>query len=213
MDSQSKSAAGLFSTANFRGKQEASALARVYPEPLSAKSAASLGAAQIVSEISNSPGHPLEATTRAFMEPRFGHDFGKVRVHSHAQANEAAKGLNARAFTIGNHIVIGAANFAPDTGAGQKLLAHELAHVVQQQPVTSLKSADLELATRSEEREASRAAESIARGGSASIQPKTGPRLARDTPAEEERAAGEAPELAIARYVDLFEEVYYLNPA
>jgi hypothetical protein len=89
------------------------------------------------------------------------------------------------------------------------LLAHELAHVVQQQPVTSLKNGELEPATGSEEREASRAAESVARGGSASIQSETGPRLARDAPAEGERATEQAPESTIGRYVDVFEEVYY----
>lgn len=66
------------------------------------------------------------------MEPRFSHDFAKVRVHSDAQAAESAHAVKARAFTVGHDIVMGAGQFAPDTASGQRLLAHELTHVVQQ---------------------------------------------------------------------------------
>ncbi len=80
-----------------------------------------------------SGGQPLDATARAFMEPRFGHDFGHVRVHTDEQAAEAASGYRARAYTVGSDIVFGAQEYAPDTSAGQHLLAHELTHVVQQE--------------------------------------------------------------------------------
>ena len=66
------------------------------------------------------------------MEPRFGHDFSQVRVHSDAQAAESARELNALAYTIGPNIVLGRDSPAPDTLGGRQLLAHELAHVVQQ---------------------------------------------------------------------------------
>jgi len=81
----------------------------------------------IVHEVLRSPGQPLDAETRAFMEPRFGHDFSKVRIHADAQANESAQSVNALAYTVGPQIVLGMG-----AGGDTQLLAHELAHVVQQ---------------------------------------------------------------------------------
>jgi hypothetical protein len=66
------------------------------------------------------------------MEPAFGHDFSRVRVHSDAQAANLSAGLNARAFTIGNDVAFGAGEYRPGTLVGDALIAHELAHVVQQ---------------------------------------------------------------------------------
>lgn len=77
---------------------------------------------------------PLDQSTRAFMETRFGHDFSRVRVHTDGYAAESAHSINALAYTVGSHIVFGAGQFAPDTAAGRRLLAHELTHVVQQAP-------------------------------------------------------------------------------
>lgn len=77
-------------------------------------------------------GSTLDRETRAFMEPRFGHQFGHVRVHTDGTAAASAKLLGARAYTVGQHLVFGAGEFAPDTSAGRRLLAHELTHVVQQ---------------------------------------------------------------------------------
>lgn len=79
-----------------------------------------------------SAGHPLPDSVRAFFEPRFGHDFSAVRVHSDASAAQSAASLNARAFTLGRDIVFGSREYAPGTEAGRRLLAHELTHVVQQ---------------------------------------------------------------------------------
>jgi hypothetical protein len=76
-------------------------------------------------------GARLDPKTRAFMEPRFGQDFSQVRVHSDRAAAEAAGVLNARAFTVGDHIFFGAGQSATG-GAGQRLMAHELTHVIQQ---------------------------------------------------------------------------------
>jgi hypothetical protein len=78
------------------------------------------------------PSHRLASPVSAFFGPRFGHDFSEVRVHSDGPAARWAQSLNAQAYTAGNHIVFAAGQYAPNSGAGQKLLAHELAHVVQQ---------------------------------------------------------------------------------
>jgi hypothetical protein len=86
----------------------------------------------IVHEVLRSPGQPLDTTTRAFMEPRFGHDFSRVRVHSESAAEQSARDVNARAYTVGQNIVFGPGSFAPGTHEGRRLIAHELTHVVQQ---------------------------------------------------------------------------------
>ena len=140
----------------------------------------------IVHDVLRSPGQPLDAATRAFMEPHFGHDFsgvrlrlatqvarsgltlgapadayereaervassvardrnpagpsaydfGVVRLHTDAQAAESARSVNALAYTVGDHIVFGSGQYAPRSHSGRNLLAHELAHVVQQRGST-----------------------------------------------------------------------------
>ena len=85
-----------------------------------------------VNQVLQSGGQPLDQVTRSFMEPRFGHDFSQVRVHQDSQASQSAQALNARAYTVGQDVVFGAGQYAPNTDAGQHLLAHELTHVVQQ---------------------------------------------------------------------------------
>jgi Domain of unknown function (DUF4157) len=86
----------------------------------------------IVHEVLRSPGQPLDRQTRSFFEPRFGHDFSKVRVHTDARANESARAVNALAYTVGREVVFGRDQCSPSTPAGRKLIAHELAHVLQQ---------------------------------------------------------------------------------
>jgi Domain of unknown function (DUF4157) len=86
----------------------------------------------IVQEVLRSPGQPLDTATRAFMEPRFGHDFSRVRVHTNERAAESARAVSARAYTVGRNVVFGAEQYASATTNGQRLLAHELTHVVQQ---------------------------------------------------------------------------------
>ncbi len=83
-------------------------------------------------EVLRSPGQPLDAQTRAFFEPRFGQDLGGVRIHTDGNAAAAAHDLDALAFTIGHDMVFGASRFEPQTHEGQRLIAHELTHVVQQ---------------------------------------------------------------------------------
>ena len=91
----------------------------------------------IVHEVLRSPGQPLDAATRAFMEPRFGHDFGQVRVHADQQAATSADTVNAQAYTAGQHIVFAGSRYAPQTADGRALLAHELTHVLQQRTMSS----------------------------------------------------------------------------
>jgi hypothetical protein len=79
-----------------------------------------------------SAGRPLDTKTRREMEHRFGVDFSQVRIHSGSQAAESALAVGALAYTTGREIVFGPGKFEPHTLAGRKLLAHELAHVVQQ---------------------------------------------------------------------------------
>lgn len=80
----------------------------------------------------SSLGQALDINTRAFFEPRFGHDFSGVRVHSDAAAGRSAREVNAKAYTVGHDVVFGVGQFAPETREGRRLLAHELTHVVQQ---------------------------------------------------------------------------------
>jgi hypothetical protein len=81
-----------------------------------------------------SRGAPLDPATREFMESRFGHPFDDVRVHTDGQAATSAEALGAKAYTTGRDIVFGAGEYSPGTLASQRLLAHELTHVVQQSP-------------------------------------------------------------------------------
>jgi Domain of unknown function (DUF4157) len=87
----------------------------------------------IVHDVLDSPGQPLDGATRSYFEPRFGHDFGKVRIHADERAGESAQSVNALAYTVGPHIAFAAGQYRPRTASGQQLLAHELTHVVQQQ--------------------------------------------------------------------------------
>ncbi|WP_326543217.1 eCIS core domain-containing protein [Pseudorhodoferax sp.] len=96
------------------------------------KSTIALAAPAIVHEVLRAPGRPLDPDTRGFMEPRFGQDFGRVRVHTDARAAASARTVNAKAYTVGHDLVFGAHQYAPDTRRGRELLAHELAHTVQQ---------------------------------------------------------------------------------
>ncbi len=91
------------------------------------------GTPPILHEVLRSLGQPLDAKTRTFMEPRLGFDLGHVRIHTDRKAVESARAVSALAYTVGRDIVFGAGQYAPETAQGQRLLAHELAHVVQQE--------------------------------------------------------------------------------
>jgi hypothetical protein len=80
----------------------------------------------------SSSGQALDGASRAYFEPRFGRDFSQVRLHTSANAANSARSLQARAYTIGHNIAFAAGEYAPATERGAHLLAHELAHTVQQ---------------------------------------------------------------------------------
>lgn len=85
-----------------------------------------------VDDLIASSGSAMDQDTRTFMESRFGYDFSRVRIHSGAKANEAATSVGARAFTVGEHLAFAAGEYVPSSSGGRRLLAHELAHVLQQ---------------------------------------------------------------------------------
>jgi Domain of unknown function (DUF4157) len=92
----------------------------------------------IVHEVLRSPGQPLDPATRAFMEPRFGHTFSRVRVHTDEKAAESARAVDALAYTVGQDVVLGRGQHTPATPAGRQLLAHELTHTLQQSEASAV---------------------------------------------------------------------------
>jgi hypothetical protein len=97
--------------------------------PAGQRDAALLGSVQAAT---SGPGQSLDPVVAEQMGARFGHDFGSVRVHTDDQAAASASTFEARAYTVGSDLVFGAGEYAPTTNEGQQLIAHELAHVVQQ---------------------------------------------------------------------------------
>ena len=140
-------------------QEEETALELLQRESLSPRGRATEGEGKvppIVHEVLRSPGEPLDAATRSFFEPRFGHDFSQVRVHTDAKAAESARAVNA---LMQQHVAIGAGLHAPTTHTGRRLLAHELTHTIQHQPgdVSQLALTD----SPEHEREADAAADGI----------------------------------------------------
>jgi hypothetical protein len=88
--------------------------------------------AAALSWLRGSEGRPLDAPTRLYMESRFQEDFSRVRIHTGARATASAEAVRAKAYTVGGDVVFGQGSYAPDTSEGKRLLAHELAHVIQQ---------------------------------------------------------------------------------
>jgi hypothetical protein len=86
----------------------------------------------IVHDVLRSPGQPLDSASRSFFEHRLGHDFSAVRIHTGPREAESAGAVNALAYTVGRDIVFGAGQYSPGTNASQRLLGHELTHVIQQ---------------------------------------------------------------------------------
>jgi Domain of unknown function (DUF4157) len=95
-----------------------------------------------VYEVLGAPGESLDGQTLRHMQGRFGFDFSRVRVHTDTAAGESARRLNAAAYTVGRHVVFGRSQFAPGNADGQRLLAHELTHVVQQRHAGEIRSGD-----------------------------------------------------------------------
>jgi hypothetical protein len=130
-----------------------------------------------------SPSQPLDRSTRGFMEPRLGHDFGAVRIHRGAEANAAAQVVNAAAFTIGRDIVIAESFYEPTSSSGRQLLAHELVHTIQQSPNGNAGAGSFEIGAVNDpaEREADRIATDLTATGRAATHDvsRTTPQLAR----------------------------------
>src|SRR5438270_13216460 len=111
--------------------------------------------------LSSGGGQPLDESTRSFMEPRFGHDFSRVRVHADGRAAESAQSVNALAYTVGQDVVFGGGQYEPETMEGKKLLAHELTHVVQQGVPTVFEGLNMSHPTDTAEKEADDIAQQV----------------------------------------------------
>jgi hypothetical protein len=140
-------------------------------------------ALSIVSDVLRSPGESLDRATQNFMESRFAHDFSGVRVHTDEHAANSARSINALAYTLGSHVVFGANQFAPSTRKGRKLIAHELAHVVQQSGAT-IAEPRISQNDRSEREAdaASKIATENSPGTTPSLTPNTGGLMAQNLP-------------------------------
>jgi hypothetical protein len=135
--------------------------------------AATAGVPEHARSVIASQGQPLDSNTRSVMEPRLGFDFSAVRIHSDDRARDSARRLNAAAYTVGTHVVLGNEQPATKHLRGYTLLAHELAHVVQQsRPGVDFDEGRLE-------READDAAEAVQRGGSFVVRGRAGPSVQR----------------------------------
>lgn len=137
----------------------------------------------------------LDRNTLAVMEPRFGRDFSRVRIHADSTAAESSRAVNARAYTVGNHVVFAKGRYAPETVAGRQLLAHELTHVVQPREGNGGSRRGLRIVESSEasEREAQRNA-TLAEP--AAITQQTGPAVlqrAEDNPSPRDRSRQSKP--------------------
>lgn len=146
-----------------------------------------------VADVLGAPGHTLGESVRGFMEPRFGFDFSRVRVHTDPAAARLAEMLDALAYTVGPHVVFAPGRYEPHTSAGLRLLAHELAHVVQQSTGSTVGRENLEISPPSDaaEQEADvAAARVVANARSGELSARTGPVLQRQTPDDD---AGKKP--------------------
>jgi len=140
--------------------------------------------AAIADNVLGTPGLPLDSSTRAFTEPRFDHDFSRVRVHTNEDAARSAEAVGAKAYTVGTHIVFAKGRYEPATPPGMRLLAHELAHVAQQRMSTPRPAAGI--TADAHERHADAVAETIsprrhgggatASGAAVAASPATGAR-------------------------------------
>jgi len=164
----------------------------------------------LVHEVLRSPGQPLNSPIRTFMESRLGRDFSSIRIHTDAKAMRSASEVNALAFTAGRHIVFGRNQYAPDTDAGKRLLAHELTHAVQQEGLQQSKfNAPLPIGPEHDasEAEADRVAASIPGEIAADRKGQQHPSL----PAQVMRIAS-SPGLSVQRACDKPESFYKTSP-
>lgn len=136
-----------------------------------------------VDEVLRESGQPLDQQVRTELEPRFQHDFSRVRVHTDPRAAASAQAIGARAYTVGTHIAFGPGSYAPHTAEGRHALAHELAHVVQQSRGGGTPASALET-------DAHQAADAALTGGEATVHGSGAPALAKlDAPNPREQEA------------------------
>ena len=133
------------------------------------------GVPESVREVISSTGRSLDASIQRAMEDRMGDSLGDVRIHTGPQAATACESINARAFTVGNHVAFNAGEYDPESPEGQHVLAHELAHVRQQTQgaVSMLPQENVELEVDPDpalEREAEETAQRVMAGGELGIQ-------------------------------------------
>jgi len=138
-------------------------------------SAGDTGVPESVRNVVSSPGHSLDTAVQRAMEDRMGDSFGDVQVHTGAQAASACEDINAKAFTVGNHIAFNRGEYDPSSAEGQHVIAHELAHVRQQTggAVSMLPQDDVEFEIHPDpelEREAEETAQRVMEGGELGIQ-------------------------------------------
>jgi Domain of unknown function (DUF4157)/Protein of unknown function (DUF3238) len=131
-----------------------------------------------VHDVLRSPGRPLDPAVRTLMEPRFGDTFQNVRVHADSFAADSARAVGARAYAVGRDVVFARGEYAPGTSSGRHLLAHELAHVVQQGEAAA--HDDLPLGGAAAEREATAAAAAVSAGRPAGRLSPAPPQVARE---------------------------------
>ena len=136
-------------------------------------------------------GRSLDEQTRALMEDRFGESFSEVRIHTGHRASEAADSLRSRAFTVSENIFFADGEFAPETIEGRRLLAHELAHVVQQRRPTGAIGDD-----RAAERDARDAAQEVARGSTPAVRERAGAGSVQKQEQEESAISTSKPKVA-----------------
>ena len=128
----------------------------------------------------SSQGERLDTRTRAALEPGFGHDFSNVRVHADREADELSSDFGARAFTNSNDLFFRSGEYSPETIGGQHLLAHELAHVVQQERFGGPSRRGLSESHEASEVEANAAADAVLAGRSATVQSHSSAAIARE---------------------------------
>lgn len=134
----------------------------------------------IVDSVLRTEGEPLNDRSRSIMESGFGRDFSAVRLHTGALAARSADAVGANAYTVGNHVVMGA-GFVAGSGPGQRLLAHELTHVVQQENAPGA-TGGLPVGSAHDplEHEAHAAADRVASGAPVTVRGSGGPVVRRD---------------------------------
>jgi hypothetical protein len=161
----------------------------------------------VVSGVLRSTGEPIQPQLRATMEEAFGQDFSRVRVHTDARAAESARALDASAYTLGSQVVFAAGRYETTTAGGRRLLAHELAHVVQQADGPAAARGVGPIASR-QERDAETAAQRVTAGARAGMQTTTDPGVIQRQP-----AAGAPPAAAPPAAAATGEDVWGLRVA